>query len=187
MEWTGSSSVFVIRTLNDSCGTAAFGVASTSSTWKCRSGKRASRNLVKLPKEIVDLFPDLCATAQPMPMGAEDAHQPEALIDGRAVIARLVTNAIHQQRFDVGFKLRQHRIARYHGVPVLEVERRLHRSSGAGILRNHPPGCAAVDEICHVDGDQQALPFLIVHGEVVEPGCVPRDTLVALACVAIEE
>ena len=76
----------MIRSLNDSCGEAAFGVGTTSSTWKRRSGTCASGHFVQLAEELVDLAPDFCSARQASPVFPKNRNQPETLIDRRAVI-----------------------------------------------------------------------------------------------------
>ena len=95
--------------------------------------------LRKLAEEAVDLLPDLLAAGEAAPVRAEDAHEAEALVNGSTIIAR-AGETVDEQGFDIGLKLIEHRVARDDGIPVLEVERRLHGAAGAGILGDDASG-----------------------------------------------
>src|SRR5579871_1108845 len=101
MEWIDSSPVLVTRTLNESCGCAAFGVGATCSIWKPRLGTRLSGSGGQLPEEIVDLFPHFRPARQSPPARPDDSNQPKALINRGPVILRQTNNAVDQQSFYV--------------------------------------------------------------------------------------
>lgn len=120
-------------------------------------------------------------------MAANDSNQAIAVVNRGAVIARRIGDTIDQQGFDVGFELLQTGVTVGDGLPVFEIERRFHGSSGAGILCDHTSGSAAVNEESEIDGDQQAFPLVIIDGEIVQPVNVARNAAVALPGVSGEE
>jgi hypothetical protein len=111
----------------------------------------------------------------------------ETLINGSAEILRRSGEAIDEKGFDIRFKGTKNGIAINNVVPIGEVKRGLHGPAGTGILRNDATRVGVVDEEGEVDGNEQALPLLIVHGEVDEAANVARNALETLVGVASEK
>src|ERR1017187_6407969 len=111
MVWIFSPAfAFRICSRNPSIGTAAKGTTLAESTWKLRSGIRASAGYFgfgpQLRKEPPHICPDFASAGEAFPVAANQSHQLEALVDRCNVILRLahavsVADAIHQQRLDV--------------------------------------------------------------------------------------
>src|ERR671932_1149954 len=94
--------------LKSMVGLAAKGRTSASTTPKSRSGicaSHAAGPLLQTRAEPLDLLPDLSAPAQALPVGADETHQPVALVDGDQEVVSGAPHAVDQQRLDVRFHL----------------------------------------------------------------------------------
>ena len=87
----------------------------------------------------------------------KNRNQPEALIDGRAVI--LAPGQQYGSPAEPQHPTRTcaARDSFRNHIPVLEIQRRLHRPAGTGILRHLRFSRTAVNEERQVDGNEQAI------------------------------
>src|ERR1700678_2498544 len=89
---------FAMRSLNASVGTDAKGTATASSTLKLKSGMgfvlrrlRAGNDLragSQCVEESGNLFPDFVAAGEAFPVGANQPHEPVAIVNWREEIFR---------------------------------------------------------------------------------------------------
>src|SRR5579859_6261818 len=116
---TSAGSAFVKRKLKAKVGAAAWVIVSALSTRKLRSGTAATPwyagFFAQRLEETSHLAPDLRPARKPMPVCPDQAHQLEALIDGRQVVfggpvSAGVPEAVHQKSLHIRFHLCQRRI-----------------------------------------------------------------------------
>src|SRR6266566_676100 len=133
----------VTRTRNASVGTAVCAMATTSSTTKSSSGIARPHDLgaaAQVGEEGLDRLPHLAAAGKAPPAHADDADEPEALVDRRdEVVVRpsraRAANAVDQEGLDVGLELAQDRVGRLQRLPALQRQQRLGRAGGARVER----------------------------------------------------
>src|SRR5919201_1310094 len=167
IEWICSATTaFWMCSLKSMVGLAAKGRTSASTTPKSSSGIGASHAagpLLQAREEPLDLLPDLSAPAQALPVGADETHQPVALVDGDQEVIPGTPHAVDQQRLDVRLHLLQDRVALRDVLPGLQRKERFGRAHGTWIERDHASGAAIVAEEGHVHRHVQALPLRIRH------------------------
>src|SRR2546421_7921187 len=109
IEWICSAATaFWMCSLKSMVGLAAKGRTSASTTPKSRSGIGASHGagpLLQAREEPFYLLPDLAPAAQALPVGADETHQPVALIDGDQEVVSGAPHPVDQQRLDVRLHL----------------------------------------------------------------------------------
>src|SRR5271165_709210 len=117
--------------LNASCGETANGSTSAPSIWNWRSGIAAAshcrRAVSQRFEEGCNLLPHLGTAGKAAPVAANQAYQPEALIDRQQVIfivakTMSVTDAVCQQGFHICVHLLKLRIGVGDFVPRLQRE-----------------------------------------------------------------
>src|SRR5918911_3630160 len=109
--------------LKSMVGLAAKGRTSASTTPKSRSGIGASHAagpLLQACEEPLDLLPDLLAPAQAFPVGADETHQPVALVDGDQEMLPRAAQPVDQQGLDVRLHLPQDRVTLVDVLPGFE-------------------------------------------------------------------
>jgi hypothetical protein len=134
-------------------------------------------------EEFINLLPHLSPARQTTPICSKDPNQTIAVVNGGAIVLRRVGYAIDQQCLDIGGKLLQDGIPVNDRVPILQVKGRLHGAARARVSGNNSPTYAAVGEKGERDWNQETVPFLIVHPEIIEPVNVAGDTTEPLAGV----
>src|SRR6476469_9168870 len=112
MVWIASlETAFLICNRNASMGTAAKGTTVADSIWKLRSGTGTSTDRLgfrfQLCEATTDLRPDFSASRKTFPVGANQANEFVALIDGGNVVlspsqAMRMSYAVDEQGLDVG-------------------------------------------------------------------------------------
>src|ERR1700737_3664192 len=180
-----------MRSLSARSGSAAKRIGSAPRTWKARSGMARS---LEPGEEARDLRPPPLAPREALPAQANDADQPVALVDRDAVAVVRASDAVDQQRLDVGLDPRQHgaraRPARGGGLekaPGIEGDEGLGGAGGAGVERRHAVRRAAAEEESEPDGDAQRLPVCVAEPEVHQLFGPSRHPLPARARALAEE
>src|SRR5437667_8964644 len=124
IEWICSASTaFWMCSLKSMVGPAAKGRTWASTTLKSRSGIGASHvagQSFQAHEEPLYLLPDLSAPAQTLPVGADEAHQPVAFVDGDQEVVPCAAHAVDQQCLDVRLHLLQDRVALRDVLPGLK-------------------------------------------------------------------
>src|SRR5579863_2144419 len=109
-----SGTRFLIWSLNANMGTAAKGTTLAESIWKERSGIHASADdfgfVAEFGKEAADFGPYFCAAGEAFPVGANEADELIAFVDGGDVVlgragAVGVADTIDEEGFDVGLQV----------------------------------------------------------------------------------
>src|SRR3954447_10318983 len=172
IEWICSAeTAFWMCSLKSMVGAAAKGRTSASTTPKSRSGIGASGGtcpLLQGREEPLNLLPDLSPPAQALPVGADETHQPVALVDGDQEVFPRAAQPVDQQCLDVRLHPPQDWVALLDVLPGLEHEERFGWAHGTWIERHHAPGSRVVREESHVDGNPQALPLRIRQVEALQ-------------------
>src|SRR5580658_4848820 len=118
-----------MRSLNSSVGTAAYSTAAAVSTLKLRSGMRVTAHNVgtspQRREKLRDLRPDLVASGQALPVGPNQADEPETLVYRSEIVLRgspavCLADAVDEQSFNIGVQFAENRVLRDDVGPCVE-------------------------------------------------------------------
>ncbi len=118
-----------------------------------------------------------------MPVGANQADEFVALVDGQHVIFRSgkttgMSNAIDQQSFDVGFHFKEDRVGIFDVFPGFERKQGFGGPGGAWIEGDHSRVGRTAKKERHTDGNHQALPLAVGEMKIGQAQDPPRHPLV---------